>query len=195
MIELFVFPLPKTSVTSLAIYFLRDKPGKQAKAKGPHPRMKAGLIRIFFLGVCGLLTGCTTPSGGSVAITKVNPYHLQSGPIVKTEDRMIEFEHRRHLHGAVEASERRDLYGNYFTVFWKTETRSPVTVRLEYRQGSTGLAIHAQEVAVDAPKRTNETKFQIIGDDYHRNGKVTQWRALVVENGTVVAEYKSYLWQ
>jgi hypothetical protein len=157
--------------------------------------MKAGLTRIFFLGVCGLLAGCTTPSGGPVAITKVNPYHLQSGPIVKTEDRMIEFEHRRHLHGAVEASERRDLYGNYFTVFWKTETRAPVTVRFEYRQGSTGLAIHTKEVVVDAPKRTNETQFEIVGDDYHQNGKVTQWRATVVENGTVVAEYKSYLWQ
>jgi hypothetical protein len=157
--------------------------------------MKSGLTRIFFLGVCGLFAGCTTPSGGPVAITKVNPYHLQSGPIVRTEDRMIEFEHRRHLYGAVEASERRDLDGNYYTVFWKTETRAPVTVKLEYRQGSTGLAIHTQEVVVDAPKRTNEAKFQIIGDDYHTNGKVTQWRATIIENGTVVAEYKSYLWQ
>jgi hypothetical protein len=130
-----------------------------------------------------------------VAITKVNPYHLQPGPIVKTDDRMIVFEERRHLYGAVDAAERRELYGNYFTVFWKTETRAPATVRLEYRQGSTGLAIHTQEVVVDAPKRTNETKFQVIGDDYHKKGKVTQWRATVVENGTVVAEYKSYLWQ
>jgi hypothetical protein len=157
--------------------------------------MKAGLTSIFIAGACGLIAGCTTPSGGPVAITKVNPYHLQSGPIVKTEDRMIEFEHRRHLHGAVEASERRDLYGNYLTVFWKTETRAPATVRLEYRQGRTGLQIHTQEVRVEAPKRTNETEFRVIGDDYHRNGKVTQWRATIVENGTTVAEYKSYLWQ
>lgn len=157
--------------------------------------MKAGLTRIFFLGVSGLLAGCTTPSGGPVAITKVNPYHLQPGPMIKTEDRMIEFEQRRHLYGAVEASERREIYGNYFTIFWKSETRAPVTVRFEYRQGSTGLKTHVQEVVVDAPKRTNSTEFRIIGDDYHRNGKVTQWRATIVENGTVVAEYKSYLWQ
>ena len=115
--------------------------------------------------------------------------------IVKTEDAMVEFEHRRRLYGAVEASERRELYGNYFTIFWKTETRAPVTVRFEYRQGSTGLAVHVQEVSVEAPKGSNTTEFRVIGDDYHKNGKVTQWRATIVENGADVAEYKSYLWQ
>lgn len=157
--------------------------------------MRAGLTNLLLLGICGFLGGCTTTGSGPVAITKVNPYHLQSGPIVKTEDAMIEFEQRRHLYGAVDAAERRELYGNYFTIFWKTETRNPVTVRFEYRQGSTGLQIHTKEVEVVSPKRQNTTKFEVRGDDYHKNGKVTQWRASIIENGVVVAEYKSYLWQ
>lgn len=152
-------------------------------------------MKFFFLAACGLLVGCAATASGPVAITKVNPYHLYEAKIVKTEDRMIEFEQRRHLHGAVDSAEQRELFGNYFTIFWKTETRAPVTVRLEYRQGSTGLRTYSQETFVEKPKRSNETKFQITGADYHGSGKVTQWKASIVENGTVVAEYKSYLWQ
>lgn len=142
-----------------------------------------------------VLSACAVPAGGPVAITKVNPYHLQTATLVKTEDEMIEFEQKRHLHGAIEQSEKRDRFGNYFTIFWKSETRNPCVVRLEYRQGGTGFQVHVQEEVVDKPRRTNETKFQITGDDYQRNGKVTQWKASIVENGAVVAEYKSYLWQ
>ncbi len=108
---------------------------------------------------------------------------------------MIAFEHKRLLLGAINASERSDRYGNYFTIFWRTKTRAPVTVRLEYRQGSTGLRVHSQEVSVPNPKGTNTTKFQVTGDDYHQNGKVTQWKASILENGAVVAEYRSFLWQ
>ena len=108
---------------------------------------------------------------------------------------MIDFEQHRYLHGAVEAVEIVERYGNYFTIFWKSETKAPATVRLEYRQGSTGLKVHQQEVVVAQPKRRNVTKLEVTGSDYQRDGKVTQWKASIVENGTVVAEYKSYLWQ
>lgn len=160
--------------------------------------MSTGSQSRFFLAAgvsCLVLASCAVPASGPVAITKVNPYHLQSSNIIRTEDPMIEFEQRRLLHGAIEQSERRDRFGNYFTIFWKSETRNPCVVRFEYRQGGTGLQTRVQEEIVDQPKRTNETKFQVTGEDYQRNGKVTQWKASIVENGAVVAEYKSYLWQ
>jgi outer membrane biogenesis lipoprotein LolB len=159
--------------------------------------MTPGLTRFLQASACGvilILTGCTTTGSGPVAITKVNPYHLQDKPLVRSEDQMLDFEQTRYFHGVVEDAEKKDLHGNYFTIFWKSESRSPVTVRLEYRQGSTGSKIHAQEVAVSQPKRSNVTKFRITGSDYERQGKVTQWKASIVENGVVLAEYKSYLW-
>ncbi len=176
-------------------HFPRDKPLKRTKAIRFYSRMKPGLMRLFLLGALCFLPSCATTSSGPVVITKVNPYHLNTFVPVKTEDEMIEFEQQRRLYGAIENSERRDRFGNYFTVFWKSKTRNPATVRLEYRQGSTGFTVHIQEVQVDKPKHSNTTQFQVIGDDYHKNGKVTQWKASVVENGSVVAEYKSYLWQ
>ena len=159
--------------------------------------MTPGFTRLLQLSACVaflLLTGCATSGSGPVVITKVNPYHLQNGPLVRTEDQMIDFEQQRYLYGAVENTERTELFGNYYTIFWKSETKSPATVRLEYRQGRTGLKVYTQEVAVSEPKRSNVTKFEVTGDDYQRDGKVTQWKASIVENGSVVAEYKSYLW-
>ncbi len=160
--------------------------------------MTPEFTRLLQASACGaflFLTGCATGGSGPVTITKVNPYHMHGQSYVQTEDQMIDFEYFRHLHGAVEGEEIRERYGNYFTIFWESETKVPATVRLEYRQGRTGLKVHSQEVAVAAPKRRNVTKLEVTGDDYHRDGKVTQWKASIVENGTVVAEYKSYLWQ
>ncbi|HQW30438.1 MAG TPA: hypothetical protein PK529_14695 [Verrucomicrobiales bacterium] len=130
-----------------------------------------------------------------MTITKVNPYHLQNEAPMATDDRMLEFEQLRYTRGAIESSEYWDKQGNYYTIFWKTESKSPVTVRFEYRQGKTGSEVHMEETLVAEPKRSNVTKFQVTGDTYHDLGKVTQWKASIVENGTVVAEYKSYLWQ
>jgi hypothetical protein len=159
--------------------------------------MTPGITRLLQVSACGafsLLTGCTTTGSGPVVITKVNPYHLQSGSSGQTEDPMLDFEQRRHVKGAIENSELAELYGNYFTIFWKSKTKAPATVRFEYRQGSTGLKIHSQEVVVSEPKRSNVTKFEVTADTYLRDGKVTQWKASIVEDGVVVAEYKSYLW-
>ena len=157
----------------------------------PQPFLTILLITL----IASIFSGCSTVESGSVTIDKVNPYHLQPGEIVKTEDRMLEFEHRRHLYGAIEASERRDLMGNYFTVFWKTKSKQPATVRFEYRQGKTGALVKVKDEFVSSPKRSNVTKFQITGDDYWDNGKVTQWKVSILEGGAVVAEAKSFLWK
>jgi hypothetical protein len=39
-----------------------------------------------------------------------------------------------------------------------------------------------------------KSEFQIIGDDYEQDGKITAWRALVIENGKIVALNQSFLW-
>jgi hypothetical protein len=176
-------------------HFPRDKPLKRKKAIRSYSRMNPGLTRLFLLGALCFLPACATTSSGPVAITKVNPYHLNTFVPIRTQDDMIRLEQQRLLYGAVDNEERRERFGNYFTIFWKTKSRNPATVRLEYRQGNTGFTTHVQEVQVDKPKSSNTTKFQITGDDYQKNGKVTQWKASIVENGAVVAEYQSYLWQ
>lgn len=191
----FVFPAGETRLSSKVRNFPRDKPSKRTKPMLPIHRMIPGAKKILSTAACCGLVGCSVSASGPVTITKVNPYHLQSVQRIITEDEMIDFEHRRLLHGAINAEEQRDRFGNYFTIYWKSKRRDPVTVRLEYRLGKTGLQVHVQDEVVERPGRTNTTKFQVTGEDYHENGKVSQWRVSVVQDGAVVSEYKSYLWQ
>lgn len=39
-----------------------------------------------------------------------------------------------------------------------------------------------------------KSEFQIIGDDYEQDGQVTAWRAVLIENGRIVAVNQSFLW-
>jgi len=167
--------------------------------------MKPSLLRILLMPACAVIlaigaiggVSCSTaptPSG-PVQITKVNPYHLKPGMWVRSDDQMILFEHRHHLYGAVTSEEYQDKYGNYYTVFWKSKNPgAPVTVRLEYRQGSTGPTIHAIEANVTA-KKNNTTKFRVNGSYYTDHGPVISWRVVILENGTEIAESKSFLWK
>ena len=159
--------------------------------------MTFGFPKNLLLSIAGaaLLLNSGAATSGPVKITKVNPYHLESTLIVDTDDQMVEFEHRRHLHGAVTSDEYRSRMGHYYSVFWKSTTNQSVTVRLDYRQGSTGSKVLSKEFFIAKPKRSNVTKFEVTGDEYRDGGKVTQWKASVIENGSVVAEYKSYLWR
>ena len=155
---------------------------------------------IFSVGLSlslSLLASCTVPSStGAVAITKVNPYHLKDSKREATVDPMIRFEKERRLRGAIDRIDRKEIYGNYYTVYWKTDQPGiPATIRLEYRQARTGPQILTQEIVVSSPKKKNTTHLKIVGDDYETNGQVTQWKASIVQNGAVITEYKSFLWK
>jgi hypothetical protein len=70
-----------------------------------------------------------------------------------------------------------------------------VTVRLEYRQEKLRAFVQAREVSYPNATGNNKTEFAIIGDDYFQDGRVTAWRCLLIENGKIVAENRSYLWE
>ena len=107
---------------------------------------------------------------------------------------MIEFERRRIEFGAITNSDRRERYGNYFTFFWRAERKSDFTVRFEYRQANLGSYVQARELVFPGAKGSQKAEFNIIGDDYLDDGRVTAWRALVIENGKIVALNQSFLW-
>ncbi len=111
-----------------------------------------------------------------------------------TNDRMLSFERLRINYGAVTTEERKARYGHYFTFWWRATRPANVTVRLEYRQANLGNYVQAQEVDVSVGKGTHDTKFQVTGDNYNDDGAITAWRALVIENGKIVALTQSFLW-
>lgn len=111
-----------------------------------------------------------------------------------TLDPMIIFERQRLNFGAVSDIDREQRYGHYFTFFWRTKRPADVTIRLEYRQQNLGAYVQAKELFYKDAKGSVKTDFSVIGDDYKQEGKITGWRALLIENGKIVALSQSFLW-
>ena len=116
--------------------------------------------------------------------------HKSTGAV---EQASLTFERQYRLYGAVTRLDQRQRYGNYFDFFWRVKRPATVSVRLEYRQEKLHSHVQAQEVSLGNVHGTLKTSFKVIGDDYADNGRVLAWRCLLVENGRVVAEKRSYL--
>ena len=120
-----------------------------------------------------------------------------SSPGQKTatlEDAPITFERRYRMFGAVTALDQRQRFGNYFDFFWRAKRPSDVTVRLEYRQEKLHEHVQGQEITYRNVRGTHKTEFKVIGDDYFDDGRVIAWRCLLIANGRIVAENRSFMW-
>ena len=99
------------------------------------------------------------------------------------------------LHGAVSGLEFRRRFGHYMDFFWRVKRPANVTVRLEYRQEKLRQFTQAREVSYQNVRGSRKTAFRIIGDDFFTDGRVLAWRCLLIENGRIVAEDRSFLWR
>jgi hypothetical protein len=149
------------------LYFLSDKPPKQSeRARQTTSTFKPG-------------SSGTSPSQKTLT--------LQDVPIT--------FERQYRLFGAVTALDQRQRFGDYFDFFWRAKRPADVIVRLEYRQEKLHDHVQAQEISYRNVRGTRKTEFKVIGDDYLDDGRVIAWRCLLIENGRIVAENRSHMWE
>ncbi len=132
-------------------------------------------------------TSSTSTLGGKSNSPSQKTATLQDAPIT--------FERQYRLFGAVTALDQRQRFGNYFDFFWRAKRPSDVTVRLEYRQEKLHEHVQAQEISYRNARGTHKTEFKVIGDDYFDDGRVIAWRCLLIENGRIVAENRSFMWE
>ena len=111
------------------------------------------------------------------------------------QDAPITFERQYRLFGAVTALDQRQRFGNYLDFYWRAKRPSDVTVRLEYRQEKLHEQVQAQEISYRNARGTHKTEFKVIGDDYFDDGRVIAWRCVLIENGRIVAENRSFMWE
>ena len=111
------------------------------------------------------------------------------------QDVPITFERQYRMFGAVTALDQRQRFGNYFDFFWRAKRPADVTVRLEYRQEKLHEHVQAQEITYRNVRGTHKTEFKVIGDDYFDDGRVIAWRCLLIANGQIVAENRSFMWE
>jgi len=111
------------------------------------------------------------------------------------QEASITFERQYRLFGAVTMLDQRQRFGDYFDFFWRAKRPADITVRLEYRQEKLHEHVQGQEISYRNVHGTHKTEFKIIGDDYFDDGRVISWRCLLIENGRIVAEKRSYMWE
>jgi hypothetical protein len=109
-------------------------------------------------------------------------------------DASIGFERSYLLFGAVTGLDQRQRFGHYFDFWWRARHEAPVTVRLEYRQEKLRSFTQAKEISYVNARGTMHTAFRVIGDEFFDDGKIIAWRCLLISDGRIVAEDRSYLW-
>jgi hypothetical protein len=148
------------------LYFLSDKPLTQ---KGPRAAIPSKPGKL----------GSTAPSTKSVTL----------------QDASITFERQYRLFGAVTGLDQHQRFGDYFDFFWRAKRPADLTVRLEYRQEKLHSFVQAQEISYPSARGNHKTEFKVVGDDYFDDGRVIAWRCVLIENGRIVAENRSYMWE
>jgi len=156
------------------------------------PNFEFRKTKLFFMSEKGLKPSerahdSSNKVGGKNNTPNQKTSVLQDAPIV--------FERQYRLYGAVTGVDQRQRFGNYFDFFWRAKRPSDVTVRLEYRQEKLHEHLQAQEISYRNVRGTNKTEFKVIGDDYFDDGRVIAWRCLLIANGRIVAENRSFLWE
>jgi hypothetical protein len=148
--------------------------------------------KLYFLSETAPKPGQTGQKTSSALNAKGNAPSQKTATL---QDVPITFERQYRLFGAVTGLDMRQRYGDYFDFFWRAKRLSDVTVRLEYRQEKLHEHVQAQEISYRNVHGTHKTEFKVIGDDYFDDGRVIAWRCLLIENGRIVAEDRSYMWE
>jgi hypothetical protein len=107
---------------------------------------------------------------------------------------MLAFDRLRRNFGAISNFDREERYGSYFTLQWRTRRPANLTVRIEYRQENLASHVQAKELYYPNVKGSVTSLFNVIGDEYLQDGRITAWRAVLIENGRIVALHQSFLW-
>ena len=109
-------------------------------------------------------------------------------------DPSIDFETKYRNFGAINELDRRERQGQYFTFFWRAARPARLTLRLEYRQERLGPYIQAREIDLGEVRGGGKTEIAVVGDDFLWDGRINSWRAVLIEDGRIVALHSSALW-
>jgi len=157
------------------------------------------------------VAGCSTPEGPSNRLEKANVLPLalddsyqfrkiqqSSWDNTKVQPATVSeaanFERVRAYWGAIDSREQTELNGNYYNFFWRAKNPSDVTIRFEYRQAGLSNYVMAKERYYPGVRGSRKSSFEVNGDEYLENGRVTSWRALLIVDGKIVALRQSYMW-
>jgi hypothetical protein len=112
-----------------------------------------------------------------------------------TRELMIYMERHRSTFGAIDNNEINAKTGEFFKFFWRAKRQADLTLRFEYRQSNLKNLVQARELDYPTARGSHESEFDILGNDFSEDGRVTSWRALLIENHVIVAILQSRAWR
>ena len=112
-----------------------------------------------------------------------------------TRELMIYMERHRSTFGAIDNNESNAKTGEFFKFFWRAKRPADLTLRFEYRQSNLKNLVQARELDYPTARGSHESEFDIVGNDFSEDGRVTSWRALLIENHVIVALLQSRAWR
>jgi hypothetical protein len=114
---------------------------------------------------------------------------------IPTKDLMIDFERKRRLWGSISGTDVFAKTGSYFTFFWRAKRPANLTLRFEYRQTNLRDYVQARELYYPNARGGYVSEIAVLGDDYLQDGPITSWRAILIENRTIVGLVQSRTWR
>jgi len=179
--------------------FAREQPEPQLLTKvrplpvALDPDFQFRKTKLYFLGERAQATkskGTKAAAPGQAAATTT-----KSKSSSAVQDASINFERQYRLFGAVTKLDQHERFGDYLDFFWRAKRPADVTVRLEYQQEKLHAHVQAQEISYRNARGTMQSEFKVIGDDYADNGRIIAWRCVLVVDGRIVAEDRSFMWR
>jgi len=157
------------------------------------------------------IAGCAAPEGPANKLEKANvlplalddAYQFRKTQQVTYDNMLVvpvtlseaaNFERQRNYWGAIDSQQNAQRNGNHYQFFWRARETSDVTVRFEYRQAGLSNYVMARERYYPGVRGSKKSAFEVTGDDYLENGRVTAWRVLLIVEGKIVAMRQSFLW-
>lgn len=158
------------------------------------------------------LVACAGPEGPANKLEKANVLPLalddnfqfrkiqqdtvdNSKPPALTVSEYAVFERQRATWGAIDGVQIAERNGNYFRFFWRSRVSADVTVRFEYRQAGLSNYVMAKERYYPGARGSKKSSFEVTGDEFLENGRVTSWRVLLIVDGRIVGMRQSFMWR
>ncbi|MDE1170758.1 MAG: hypothetical protein PW734_06055 [Verrucomicrobium sp.] len=137
-----------------------------------------------------------------VTVTKIHEVRNDSTRIHRNEDDFhpmrndaLEFEKEYWNYGAVTKEQRNAKRGQIYVISWRNGApASDFVVRFEYRQQNSHDLVKVKTLSYRGAKGNVRSIFQVIGDEYHKDGPVEGWCLSILRNGLVVGQEKSFVW-
>ncbi len=171
----------------------RPRPNTSSLPVAPDPSFQFRKTKIYKL-EAQLTKGLARARAATNVSASTTDSNKSTTPSTITQEQSLLFERAYRLYGAVTPYEQRQRFGEYFDFFWRSKQRSNVTVRFEFKQEKLRAYVQAKELTYTGARGTCQSEFRVIGDEFANDGHVLAWRCLLIANGHIVAEKRSFLW-